>query len=63
MVSAFGTVGYSTGITKELSTAGRLVLVVAMLAGRIGPVTMTLAFAGRGRGFAARPAEEKVLIG
>jgi trk system potassium uptake protein TrkH len=62
-VSAFGTVGFSTGITGELSMAGRLVLVAAMLAGRIGPVTMALAFAGRGRGFAARPVEEKVLIG
>jgi trk system potassium uptake protein TrkH len=63
VVSAFATVGYSTGITADLSAAGRLLLVAAMIVGRVGPVTMTLALAGRQRPAAVRPVEEKVLIG
>jgi trk system potassium uptake protein TrkH len=63
VVSAFGTVGFSTGITADLSTAGRLLLVAAMIVGRVGPVTMTLALAGRQRAAPVRPVEEKVLIG
>jgi trk system potassium uptake protein TrkH len=41
--SALGTVGLSTGITGELSTAGRLVLVLAMFIGRTGFMTVALA--------------------
>lgn len=42
-VSAFCTVGLSTGITAELSDAGRVILMISMLVGRVG--TITLAFA------------------
>lgn len=42
-VSAFCTVGLSTGITSELSDAGRLVIMLSMFIGRVG--TLTLAFA------------------
>ena len=42
-VSAFATVGLSTGITSELSTAGKTVLMISMYVGRVG--TLTLAFA------------------
>ena len=37
--SALGTVGLSTGITPELSVAGRLIVTVAMFIGRLGPLT------------------------
>jgi trk system potassium uptake protein TrkH len=40
--SAFGTVGLSLGLTPYLSQAGRLLLVVAMYVGRIGPLTLAL---------------------
>jgi len=43
VVSAFGTVGLSTGITPQLSTVGRLLLSLVMLVGRIGPLTVALA--------------------
>jgi trk system potassium uptake protein TrkH len=46
-VSAVGTVGLSTGITASLSTAGKILLMVGMFAGRLGPLTLTLAVAGR----------------
>ena len=42
-VSAFSTVGLSTGITSQLSDPGRLVIIFSMFVGRIG--TLTLAFA------------------
>ena len=41
-VSAASTVGLSTGITQELSGAGKFILVVAMFIGRVG--TLTLAY-------------------
>ncbi len=41
-VSAFGTVGLSTGITPQLSYPGKLVVVVTMFLGRIGPLTLAL---------------------
>ena len=41
-VSAFGTVGLSTGITGQLSAAGRVIIIITMLAGRVGPLTLIL---------------------
>ena len=37
--SAFGTVGVSTGVTTELSGLGRVVVIVLMFIGRVGPIT------------------------
>lgn len=42
-VSAFGTVGLSTGITPDLSVIGRLIIIATMFIGRLGPLTLTLA--------------------
>ena len=39
-VSAFGTVGLSTGITPELGSAAKLVLIITMFAGRVGMFTL-----------------------
>jgi len=41
-VSAASTVGISTGLTPELTTAGKYVIIVAMFIGRVG--TLTLAY-------------------
>lgn len=62
-VSAFGTVGLSTGITSGLEDPARLVLVVAMYAGRLGPLTLVLALTARARPVTARPAVESLRIG
>ncbi len=43
VVSAFGTVGLSTGITSELSSFGRIVIILTMFLGRVGTVTAGLA--------------------
>lgn len=40
VVSAFGTVGLSTGITPDLSVASKLVIIATMFIGRLGPLTM-----------------------
>ena len=46
-VSAFGTVGLSTGITPELSIWGRFIVMATMFVGRLGPLTLVLALAAR----------------
>ncbi len=51
-VSAFGTVGLSTGITPHLSDAGKLLITVLMFAGRLGPLTLVLSMGQRS---ASRP--------
>lgn len=38
--SAFSTVGLSTGITSELSAAGRIIITIAMFLGRLGPISL-----------------------
>ncbi len=51
-ISAFATVGLSTGITATLSEPGKLILVLVMICGRLGP--LTLAF------MLARPVETRI---
>ena len=62
--SAFGTVGLSTGITPELGNTGRILLIITMFAGRIGPLTLLFALARRSnhQGGIKYP-EERILIG
>ncbi|MBM4019201.1 MAG: hypothetical protein FJ288_12890 [Planctomycetes bacterium] len=45
--SAFGTVGLSTGATPLLNTFGRLLVIVTMFLGRVGPLSLLLAMQGR----------------
>lgn len=42
-MSAFGTVGLSTGVTSELTHLGRLIIIFTMFLGRIGPATIATA--------------------
>lgn len=46
-VSAFGTVGLSTGVTPDLSGLGRVLVVLLMYIGRLGPLTLALAMRAR----------------
>jgi len=62
-VSAFGTVGLSTGITSDLSNAGRLIITLLMFIGRLGPLTIAVAIAARIRRTVIRYPEEKVMVG
>lgn len=49
VVSAFGTVGLSTGITPDLGVLSQLILCVLMVVGRLGPITIASALALRTR--------------
>lgn len=58
-VSAFGTVGLSTGITPDLSTIGKLLIIILMIIGRVGPLAIGLFFVRKsGNGNYAYPEEE-----
>ena len=46
-MSAFGTVGLSTGITGKLGSPAKLVVAATIFVGRIGPLTMMLAISSR----------------
>jgi trk system potassium uptake protein TrkH len=61
--SALGTVGLTTGVTPFLTTAGKLIIIAAMLIGRLGPLTLLAALA-----FNLRPAkynypDEAIMVG
>jgi trk system potassium uptake protein len=62
-VSAFGTVGLSTGITPTVSTAAKLILVATMYIGRVGILLLMSAILGDPRPSAVHYPEENLLIG
>lgn len=62
-LSAFGTVGLSTGITGNLSPAGRVLITLMMFIGRLGPLTMAFALLSKPKDAKVKYAEEKILIG
>jgi len=44
-ISALGTVGLSTGLTPDLTPAARMVIILLMFVGRLGPLTVAAALA------------------
>ncbi len=60
--SAFCTVGLSSGVSSELTPAGRLIIIACMYVGRIGPLTLVLAIGRREVRKFSYP-EESVMIG
>ena len=63
VVSAFGTVGLSLGITPQLHPLSKLVLIIVMYTGRIGPLTMLYAFSRVKPAGTYQFVEEKVMVG
>ncbi|MPZ31052.1 MAG: TrkH family potassium uptake protein [Rhodospirillales bacterium] len=63
VVSAFATVGLSTGITGELPAAGQLVIIVLMFVGRVGTITLASALALQERYVLYRYPEERPIVG
>ena len=63
VISAFATVGLSTGITADLSPGAQSVLVVLMYAGRVGVITLALALATQRASRSFRYPEEKPIVG
>lgn len=62
-ISAFATVGLSTGLTPDLPDAGKYVLAALMFAGRTGTITVAAALALRDRRRVIRYPEERPIIG
>ncbi len=64
--SAFATVGLTAGVTPILSVSGKIIVILLMYIGRIGPITMVLLFASRYNSKKGKDivyAKENVLIG
>ena len=63
-ISAFGTVGLSTGITESLHIASKLTLCLTMLIGRLGPITIGMAIMRSSRNTPKiKYPDAKILIG
>lgn len=63
MTSAIATVGLSRGLTGALDPAGKLIVTLTMYLGRIGPITLALAFNSRRPLDNVTYSESKVIIG
>lgn len=63
--SAFGTVGLSLGLTTRLDAIGKVIIIFTMYSGRVGPMTLTLAFARKQlmASKAIKYPEDKILVG
>ncbi|MGM0500297.1 MAG: TrkH family potassium uptake protein [Bacillota bacterium] len=62
-VSAFGTVGLSTGITGTLSDISRVLITITMFAGRVGPLTLAVAIGEKQRKGTYHYPTEKIMVG
>jgi trk system potassium uptake protein TrkH len=63
VVSAFGTVGLSTGITGTVSTAAKLILILTMYIGRVGILLLMSSILGDPRPSRVHYPEENLLVG
>lgn len=63
VVSAIGTVGMSTGITRDMETISKLVLIFLMYCGRIGSMTFALSLRGHKIEAPVKVPTEKIMIG
>ncbi len=61
--SAIGTVGMSTGITRELLMPSRVVIMVLMYCGRIGSLSFALSFTQKKRIAPVQQPVEQINIG
>lgn len=63
VISAFGTVGLSLGATPQLSSLGRLGIIITMFIGRLGPLTIAYLLGTRRGPRGLRYPEEAILVG
>ena len=62
VVSAFATLGISTGITPFLSVTGKLFIIATMIIGRIGSLTVMLALRRKPETQEYQYPEERVML-
>ncbi len=60
--SAFGTVGLTMGLTTDLTIPGKIIIMLTMFIGRLGPLTLAFALSQK-KTSKVSYAEEKILIG
>ena len=63
VVSAFGTVGLSTGITAGFSGLGKLIIICIMFIGRLGPMGIAIAVSRKSKPSKFSYAQENIMIG
>lgn len=61
--SAIGTVGMSTGITRELNGVSKMVIILLMYCGRVGSLTFALTFAQHKIAAPVQQPAEKIVVG
>ena len=61
--SAFGTVGLTMGITPDLTAFGRILIIMTMFLGRLGPLTLAFSLTKARRKTHLRYPEEKIMVG
>ncbi|MGG0175924.1 TrkH family potassium uptake protein [Gottfriedia acidiceleris] len=61
--SAFGTVGLSMGLTPDLTPIGRILIILTMFAGRVGPLTIAFAVTLRRTSDPFKRPKGKIMIG
>lgn len=61
--SAIGTVGMSTGITRQLGVVSKVILVLLMYCGRIGSMTFAMSFVEKRRKAPVKLPIEKIMVG
>lgn len=61
--SAIGTAGITTGVTQQIGTLSKFVIMLAMYFGRLGPITVFLALMKKNKKAGIRYPEAKILIG
>lgn len=61
--SALGTVGLSTGVTPTLTTAGKVIIIVVMLIGRLGPLTLLAALTFNLKPIRYNYPDEAIIVG
>lgn len=63
VASAIGTVGLSKNLTPYLSDIGKIIIILAMYMGRVGPITMAVGFQVKNKQAMIEFPEEDILIG
>jgi len=63
MTSAFGTVGLSTGATIKLNSYSKIITIVVMFVGRLGPLTLVSALGSNKKSTGVEYPEENIMVG
>lgn len=63
VISAFGTVGLTLGITPNLSVISKLLIIITMFVGRLGPLTFALAIGESKKKAISKYPKENILVG